>query len=135
MIHNSIWGSSDFRRIISRTLFVSNRWKFTWVVFYRLKVAHNYTYKFRKQLKTLSLSADKVLTKTSTTAMEPHHLKVKDTKWEISLTKNYCISINMQKISPILKFFGKIQQILRSHELKSRTHFWPLQPKNNRSNF
>ena len=79
MIHNSIWGSSDFRRIISRTLFVSNRWKFTWVVFYRLNVAHNYTYKFRKQLKTLSLSADKVLTKTSTTAVDPRHLKVKDT--------------------------------------------------------
>ena len=107
----------------------------TWPKSIVSNIIHNYAYKFRQQVKTLSLSADKVLTKTSTTAMEPHHLKVKDTKWEISLTKYYCISINMQKISPILKFFGKIQQILRSHELKSRTHFWPLQPKNNRSNF
>ena len=37
----------------------------------------------------------------------------------ISITKNYGITISMQKISSIHKFNLKIQQILGSHKLKS----------------
>ena len=51
-----------------------------------------------------------------TTAVEPQHLKVKE---DISLTKNYCISISIQKISSVHKFIFKMQQILGFHELTS----------------
>ena len=34
------------------------------------------------------------------------------------LTKNYCITINMQKISSIHKIILEIHLILRSHDLK-----------------
>ena len=39
------------------------------------------------------------------------------------LTKNYCIKVNMQKISSIHKLNLKIQQILGSPELNSHAHF------------
>ena len=42
------------------------------------------------------------------------HLKVKDIEYNVGLTKSYCITVSMQKISSIHKL---IQQILRSHEL------------------
>ena len=42
------------------------------------------------------------------------HLKVKDIEYNVGLTKNYCITVSMQKISSIHKL---IQQILGSHEL------------------
>ena len=50
---------------------------------------------------------------TSTTAVD-WHIKVKDKKCDIGLTKNYCITISMKKINSIHKL---IQQILVSHEL------------------
>ena len=48
------------------------------------------------------------------------HLKVKDIEYNVGLTKNYCITVSMQKISSIHKL---IQQILGSHELNDHTHF------------
>ena len=40
------------------------------------------------------------------------HLKVKHIEYNVGLTKGYCITVSMQKISSIHKL---IQQILRSH--------------------
>ena len=48
------------------------------------------------------------------------HLKVKDIKYNASLNKSYCITVNMQKISLIHKL---IQQILGSHELNGHAQF------------
>ena len=48
------------------------------------------------------------------------HLKVKDKKCDVGLTKNYYTTVSMQKISSIHKL---IQQILGSHELNDYTHF------------
>ena len=62
----------------------------------------------------------------STTAVDPHHLKVKEQ--DISLTKNYCITINIKIISSIHIFIFKIQ-VLGSHEL-SYCHFWQGTLKN-----
>ena len=50
---------------------------------------------------------------TSKTAVN-WHLKVKDIGYNAGLTKIYCITVSMQKISSIHKL---IQQILDSHEL------------------
>ena len=47
------------------------------------------------------------------------HLKVKEQ--DISLIKNYCITINIKIISSIHIFIFKIQ-VLGSHELKSHCH-------------
>ena len=55
---------------------------------------------------------------TSTTAVE-WHLKVKHIGCNVCLTKNYCITVNMQKVSSIHTL---IQQILGSHELNGHTH-------------
>ena len=54
----------------------------------------------------------------SRTAVDPQHLKVKE--WGISLTKNYCITINIKIISSIHVFILKIQ-VLGSHELKKQS--------------
>ena len=64
---------------------------------------------------------------TSKTAVN-WHLKVKDIEYNVGLTKSYCITVSMQKISSIHKL---IQQILGSHELNGHTQFWPHPPKNN----
>ena len=56
---------------------------------------------------------------TSTTAVD-WHLKVKNKKCDVGLIKNYCITINTQKISSIHKL---LQQILESHELNDCAHF------------
>ena len=56
---------------------------------------------------------------TSKTAVN-WHLKVKDIKYNVGLTQNYCITVSMQKISSIHKL---IQQILGSHELNGQTQF------------
>ena len=45
----------------------------------------------------------------STTAID-WHLKVKDREQDVGLTKNYCITISMQKISSIHKLIFKIEQ-------------------------
>ena len=44
---------------------------------------------------------------TSTTAVD-WHLKVQDIEYDVGLTKNYCITVSMQKISSIHKI---IQQV------------------------
>ena len=61
----------------------------------------------------------------STTAVD-WHLKVKDKKWDVGLTKNYCITVSMQKISSIHKL---VRQILGSHELITMPIFDQTQPK------
>ena len=48
------------------------------------------------------------------------HLKVKDIGYNVGLTKNYCITVSMQKISSKHKLN---QQILGSHELNDHTNF------------
>ena len=45
---------------------------------------------------------------TSTTAVD-WHLKVKDIEHNVSLTKNYCITVSMQKISSIHQLILTIQ--------------------------
>ena len=47
------------------------------------------------------------------------HLEVKDIEYNVGLTKNYCITVSMQKISSIHKL---IQQILGSHKLNDHAH-------------
>ena len=54
--------------------------------------------------------------KTSTAARD-WHLKVKDTESDASITKYYCITVNMLKISSVHKLTLKVQQILEFHEL------------------
>ena len=54
--------------------------------------------------------------------MEPQHLKVKDKDQDISLTKNYCIIIIIQKNSSIHNFILKVQDIFGPHELKYQAH-------------
>ena len=68
---------------------------------------------------------------TSKTAVN-WHLKVKDIEYNVGLTKNYCITVSMQKISSIHKL---ILQILGSQELNDHAHFWPGPPKNHWNNF
>ena len=48
------------------------------------------------------------------------HVKIKDIEYTVGLTKNYCITVSMQKISSIHKL---IQLILGSHELNDHTYF------------
>ena len=62
---------------------------------------------------------------TSTTVGD-WNLNAKNKKCNVGLIKNYCITVNMQKISSIHKL---ILQILGYHELNDHTHFWPGQPK------
>ena len=56
---------------------------------------------------------------TSKTAVN-WHSKVKDIEYNVGLTKSYCITVSMQKISSIHEL---IQQILGSHELNGHTRF------------
>ena len=77
--------------------------------------------------------------KTSTTALNPQRLKAKYIEWDISLIKNYCITISMLKIRSIHQFNLKIQQILGSHKIMGyvypkinqidHTHFLLFRPK------
>ena len=60
------------------------------------------------------------------------HLKVKDIKYNVDLSKHYSITASMQKISSIHKV---IQQILGCLELNGHAHFWPCPPKNHWNNF
>ena len=53
--------------------------------------------------------------------MDPQHLKVKEK--DISLTKNYCLTVSMQRISSIHTLILKIQHILGSHELNDHAIF------------
>ena len=46
----------------------------------------------------------------STTAVD-WHLKIKDIEYNVGLTKNYCITVNMQKISSSHTLILKIQQV------------------------
>ena len=77
------------------------------------------TYQLKK---TFSDASGQIPTKTrSTTAVDPQLFKAKE--YDINLTKNYCITISIKKISSIHKVIIKIQQILGSHELKSHGQF------------
>ena len=58
------------------------------------------------------------------------HLKVKDTEHDVSLTKNYCTTVSMQKISSIHIFIFKIQQILGFNELNGYAHISSRLPEN-----
>ena len=58
---------------------------------------------------------------TNTTAGD-WHLKAKDMEY-VSLTKNHCITVRMQKISSIYLLILKVQQILGLHELNGNAHF------------
>ena len=62
------------------------------------------------------MNNNKKKTTRSTTAVEPRHLKVKEK--DISLTKKYCITISIIKISSIHKFILKTKQILSQAHLK-----------------
>ena len=64
---------------------------------------------------------------TSTAAVD-WDIKVKDIEYNAGLTKNYCITVSIQKISSIHKLILKIQQILGSHELHGHAHFSPCPP-------
>ena len=64
--------------------------------------------------------------KKSTFAVGPQHLKVKEQ--DTSLTKNYCITINIKTISSIHIFIFKIQ-VSGSHELKTTAIFDKAHPK------
>ena len=44
------------------------------------------------------------------------HVKIKDIEYTVGLTKNYCITVSMQKISSIYKLLG-------SHELNDHAQF------------
>ena len=57
----------------------------------------------------------------STTAVD-WHLKVKYIEYNVGVTKNYCITVSMQKISSIHTLILKIQQIWGSHELNKWSH-------------
>ena len=48
------------------------------------------------------------------------HLKVKDIEYNVGLSKSYCITVSIQKISSIHKL---IQQILGSHKLNGHAQF------------
>ena len=56
---------------------------------------------------------------TSKTAKD-WHLKVTDIEYNVGLTKSYCITVSLQKISLIHQL---IQQILGSHELNGHGQF------------
>ena len=68
----------------------------------------------------------------TTTTVVNWHLKDKDIEYVVGLTKNYCITVIMQKISSIHKL---IQQILGSNELNGHAHFLPCPSKNHWNNF
>ena len=55
---------------------------------------------------------------TSTTTVD-WHLKSKHREYDVCLTKKYCITVSMQKISSIHTL---IQQIFGSHEVNGHTH-------------
>ena len=53
---------------------------------------------------------------TNTVAID-WHLKVRDTKQDVCLMKNYCITVTIQNIISIIKLILTIQQISGFHEL------------------
>ena len=59
-------------------------------------------------------------------AVDLQNLKVKEQ--DINLTKSYCITISIQKISSIDKFILKIHQIFGSHELNGYGNVCPRSP-------
>ena len=58
---------------------------------------------------------------TSTTAVE-QNLKDTYTEYNVELTKKYCITVSIEKISSIHTFILKTEQILGSHELNKCLH-------------
>ena len=72
--------------------------------------------------------------RTSTTTVDSH-LKIKNEEYNVGLTKNYCITVSMQKICTIHKLNLNMQQVLGYHELNDHTHFCSQPPKNDWNNF
>ena len=66
------------------------------------------------------------------TTVADWHLKVKDIEYDDGLTKNYCITVSMQKVSSIHTL---IQQILGSHELNSHAQFLTTPSQKSVKNF
>ena len=62
----------------------------------------------------------------SKTALDPLDLKIR--QQDISLIKNYCITVSIGRISSIHEFILKMQQILGSHELQDHCNSWPCPP-------
>ena len=56
---------------------------------------------------------------TSATAVD-WYLNVKDIEYDVGLTKSYCLTVGLQKMTSIHIL---IQQILESHELNDQAHF------------
>ena len=48
------------------------------------------------------------------------YLKVEDIEYDVGLTKSYCLTVGMQKMTSIHIL---IQQVLESHELNDQAHF------------
>ena len=78
----------------------------------------------RKERQTLFYRTPPAIARglTSTNSVD-WHLKVKDIECDVGLTKNYCITVSLQKVSSIHKLILKIQPILGSHELNIHNHF------------
>ena len=64
----------------------------------------------------------------------PDNLNSKMQRRISSLTKNYFITISMQKTSSIYQFILEIQHNLVLHELNDYFHFWPCPPENHWNN-
>ena len=60
---------------------------------------------------------------TSTTPVD-WHLKVKDVECNVGTTKNYYITISMQKLSSTHILIFKILQNLGTHKSNGHAHFW-----------
>ena len=74
------------------------------------------------------------ISRTSTTTVDSH-LKIKKKEYNVGLTKNYCITVSVQKICTIHKLTLNIQQVLGYYELNDHTHFWSQPSKNHWNNF
>ena len=67
-------------------------------------------FKFCYHQKRMAFSmAKKTKITSSRTAVEPHAFKVKE--YDISLTKNYCITINIQKASQFINSFLRYSKL------------------------
>ena len=109
---------------LNNNTFVSGRHKSSWSISFVMtfhkhlpvqsqqqKHYENVKYvQLSQQTSTHSKSTKETLEKRSTTALNPRHLKGK--RYDTHLTRNYCITISIQKINWIHKFNFKIQKIL-----------------------
>ena len=114
--------SHNFKRVSSsmpkfREIWWSNSYKKTWTD----GRTEEHTDLFQRILLATSVGL--------TSATSVHwHLKVKDMESNVGLAKNYCITINMQKISSIHILILKILQIWGFHELNKCPHTFLTTP-------